>query len=131
MSKLVFVYGSLLSGLGNHPVLGVDRGDAEFLGEATLAPEYQMYDLGAFPAVRRGGDTSIVGEVYRVNDEAFERLEYLEGYPDLYQRTVVFTPYGRAIMYHMERELHGSDRVPSGDWKAWLGGDRDQLELGV
>lgn len=78
----VFVYGSLKRGFGNHVVLG----DSPMLGEAmTASPSWQMLDLGAFPAVVQG-QGHIHGEVYEVNEDVFQSLDYLEGYPSFYDR---------------------------------------------
>ena len=80
MSKkhTVFVYGSLLKGMGNHSVLG----SAEFVGSGSITG-YLMYSLGGFPAIKQDPDTNlkpIRGEVYKVDDEGLRRLDSLEGY---------------------------------------------------
>ena len=61
----VFVYGTLLSGFGNHARLLAGR--SKMIGEAQTYAEYTMVSLGGFPGVIEGGDTSIQGEVYEVD----------------------------------------------------------------
>ena len=88
----IFVYGSLLKGLGNHRVLG----GSTLIGSTSIEPDpdhsFEMVDMGSFPGVR---DTSkdraqtIVGEVYFVGPSVLEALDRLEGAPDFYQRREV------------------------------------------
>ena len=61
-NKLLFVYGSLLSGLHNHSLL--DNEEATLLGEATTPPEFSLLDLGSYPGLSLDGTTSVKGEVY-------------------------------------------------------------------
>lgn len=85
MSKhLCFVYGSLLSGLGNHHVLE----GAKFQGGVCLPLKVQMISLGSYPALVRGDEQTrcIHGEVYEVDDEGLQRLDFLEGHPRFYRR---------------------------------------------
>ena len=118
MSK-VFVYGSLLSGLGNHEVM--QRAEGYYLGKGKLRG-FTMHDLGAFPAIRPvPGLSPIIGELYEVDDEGLRRLDRLEGHPTFYrryQRTIV-TDAGtaRAWVYVL---ANPTDRpmVRSGDWRA-------------
>ena len=123
---LVFVYGSLLSDLGNHYVLD----SARFIGAATTAPVFTFYDLGAFPAAVEGGDTAILGEVYAVNDATLVSLDRLEGVPDFYSRNecdVMFTDgteVATVNLYVLRPErVRGHDkRIVSGDWREFSEG---------
>jgi gamma-glutamylcyclotransferase (GGCT)/AIG2-like uncharacterized protein YtfP len=90
----LFVYGTLKKGFCNHHVLG----NAKFIGAYTTQPRYTMYDMGAYPAIRLDGKTSIVGEVYEIND--LELVDSLEGYPVLYDRTEIETDFGVAWVYY-------------------------------
>lgn len=113
-TRLVFVYGSLLDGLHNNPVLR----DSPLLMEWTTKPEYTLTDQGAFPAVVEGGTTAIKGELYAVSQDVWESIEYLEGYPHYYGRITLETPCGDAVMY----TLDSTDRcaiVESGDWREY------------
>lgn len=60
---VVFVYGSLLRGEPNHPLLAA----AEFLGPAVTLPEFTLVDLGAFPGLIAGGATVVTGELFAVD----------------------------------------------------------------
>lgn len=114
MSKLVFVYGTLRKG----GKLSYAMENGEYLGDHATPSRYKMIDLGQYPAVTPNGDTAIVGEVYRVADEYMSVLDNIEGYPDLYQRTLIQTEYGKAYMYWMPdmRDAKCVQRIPSGDW---------------
>jgi gamma-glutamylaminecyclotransferase len=83
MSKhLIFVYGTLKRGWGNNAIIH----DQECLGEAiTVEHSFQMYTLGGFPGVV-GGDKQIMGELWEVDDTAFDRCDRLEGHPRFYKR---------------------------------------------
>ena len=114
---LVFVYGSLRKGMGNHSVLN-PRGSM-LVDEYTTPPEYHLADLGYYPAVLKGGGTAIKGELYAVSQEVWEAVEYLEGYPSFYDRVELTTPHGVAIMYYLPHDLcrpEDNDLVESGDW---------------
>jgi len=81
MTNLVFVYGSLKSGFGNHRCLS----GAIPMEEDARLHDATMLDLGAFPAVIPGANT-VYGELYEVTPEILERLDRLEGHPTFYQR---------------------------------------------
>jgi gamma-glutamylcyclotransferase (GGCT)/AIG2-like uncharacterized protein YtfP len=117
--KLLFVYGSLREGFGNHPLLIDD--DTSKMGTFTTEPIYEMLDLGAFPGVVLGGQTPIVGEVYEVNETIWARVEALEGYPSFYNRVPLATPYGEAKMYILQRGRGSTELVESGDWSSKRG----------
>lgn len=116
MSHLVFVYGSLRQGMGNHRVLG----NARFLGNAEIEG-WTMVSLGAYPAIYRDEDneTPVKGEVYECDDLTFGRLDRLEGYPNFYNRCQVATAYGDAWVYFFAdapRAGRYLSKVPGGDW---------------
>jgi|WetSurSiteA1Bulk_404760.scaffolds.fasta_scaffold175071_2 gamma-glutamylcyclotransferase (GGCT)/AIG2-like uncharacterized protein YtfP len=118
----VFVYGSLLSGMGNNALLR----NCTCLGKAKTPPNFLMIDLGWFPGiVRSDSGMAIHGEVYEVDDVILQRLNNLEGYRPtdpgngLYDRDIVSTEYGDAFVYiyndHYGRSI--KNPVPDGDWK--------------
>ena len=89
LTNLVFVYGTLKKGFGNHRLLA----GAEFCGKAYIA-RVIMLDLGAYPAVIHGGHKEVEGELYRVNDAILSDLDRLEGHPHFYERqTVMAFPF--------------------------------------
>lgn len=116
MSHLVFVYGSLRQGMGNHRLLA----DSELLG-TDLIDGWSMVSLGAYPAIYRDekNEVGIVGEVYRCNELTFRRLDQLEGYPNFYDRCQVETAYGDAWVYYFkdsDRAGRHLTKVVAGDW---------------
>ena len=114
MDHQVFVYGTLLHGEVNHHLLA----GARFLGPHRTAPCYCLLRLGAYPgAVRAGGDT-ILGEVFQVNTAGLRRLDRLEEYPDLYDRQLIPTPYGRAWIYLYRGPRADRPVIKGGDWRA-------------
>ena len=77
----VFVYGTLLEGEGNHSYY---LQGSRCKGKAAVSG-YEMYDIGAFPGIVPGAG-SIPGEVYEVEYETLQNLDYLEGEGSLYIR---------------------------------------------
>lgn len=119
--NLVAVYGSLLSGLGNHPVIQ----GSKFVAHTETKDMFKIVDYarGCFPAVTLDDAVSpIVVEVYEVEDEwTARRLDGLEGYPNFYNRTIVPLVNGmKAWIYHIEDKLEDEDTIVSGDWKLHL-----------
>jgi len=83
----VFVYGTLMSGYGNHKYF---LSDADVWGEAvTVEPKYDLVCLGGFPGVLPGGECAIDGELYTVDDFTMKRLDRLESNGEMYQREIV------------------------------------------
>lgn len=87
----VFVYGTLKSGYGNNRLLKTST----FLGEAVLPDHIAYYygSIGSFPFVVKNKGTSVTGEVYEVDQETLQSLDYLEGYREhsksnFYDRTM-------------------------------------------
>lgn len=114
--RRVFVYGSLLSGEPNHPV--IER--AEFVGAAMTPPRFTLHDLGAFPAMIEGGEHAIVGEVYEVDQATLTALDRLEGHPRFYRRMPIALADGSsAETYVLTRaQVVGRPVVSTGSWRA-------------
>ncbi|MCT0198345.1 gamma-glutamylcyclotransferase [Synechococcus sp. CS-1325] len=74
---LMFVYGTLKRGHGNHHLLA----DEPCLGEAEL-PNVVLHDLGPFPMVVPGMGL-VRGELYAQDVAALFRVDRLEGYAPL------------------------------------------------
>ena len=95
MGHPVFVYGSLMRGLGNHEVLGPSVGDGT--AGTLMAVDLEMVSLGAFPALvqraRAHADANnapkICGELYEVSDDTLRDLDMLEGHPRFYRRRLL------------------------------------------
>lgn len=118
-TRLVFVYGSLLRGFHNHPLL---KG-AKFRGEAVSRPLYTMMDLGSFPCISHGGNTPIHGEVWEVTIPQRNQLDRLEGHPRFYERSYIHLlgePFRRwhVEAWFLDRTLDVVPLIPSGDWRA-------------
>jgi gamma-glutamylaminecyclotransferase len=113
---LVFTYGTLLNGEVNHHLLV----RARFVAEARTEPRFDLFDLGAFPAMSAGGVTAVLGEVYAVDEATLARLDRLEGHPSFYQRTQIRLEGGQEVQtYLMDRNrMHERARISSGDWRA-------------
>jgi gamma-glutamylaminecyclotransferase len=113
----VFVYGSLQRGEANHRMM---KG-ARFVARARTAPAFDLFDLGAFPAMVTEGSTAIAGELYEVSADLLERLDVFEGCPRLYQREAVALDDGtNAEAYVMPRQRLGrAQRITHGSWRAW------------
>lgn len=118
----LFVNGTLMRGLALHANLA----GAEFLGEFRTAPKYRLYSVddrhpGMFE-VEEGG-ISVVGELYRMPDEVWQRVEAGEP-PNLYRGWVTLAD-GRdvlGILYPRElAEDHHRDISDYGDWRAYIG----------
>lgn len=116
----VAVYGSLRKGLGNHSVLGAGK----LLGTFESQPNFTMYSVGGwYPGLVEEGTTSVIMEVYEVNDEDFKAVNHLEGFyieddpSNHYNRKLMTTPFGEAYHYIYNMPTAGLKIVESGDWK--------------
>jgi gamma-glutamylaminecyclotransferase len=111
----IFVYGSLLRGERYHHHLA----GATWLGEAQTEAAYTLVDLGEYPALLDGGETSVAGEVYEVDDALLAALDAFEGHPDEYRRMPVpLLGIGRVDAYVRPRAMSpGAPIVVSGNWR--------------
>lgn len=85
IGTLVFVYGTLKRGQGNHRYL---RGQ-EFIGTGvTDSDQFQMHHNGAFPMVTKSADGGrrVTGELWRVDDKGLRGVDALEGNGSFYRR---------------------------------------------
>lgn len=127
MHHLVFVYGTLLRGEVNHHRLA----GAELLGAWRTEPCFQMFNLGAYPGLARGGRTAVTGEVYRVDGAGLKHLDRLEDYPRLYDRQLIPTRFGRAWIYLYRGDLSGRQVIQGGDWRAFAADPDSYRAAGV
>lgn len=110
----VFVYGSLKRGFYNHGVL--ERSNPKFIDNFVTSSEYTMYSLGGYPAVKKGGDLPIFGEIYEV--ENLDKLDRLEGHPNYYTREVIDTPFGDVWIYLFNMTLPSrAIKMQEGIWE--------------
>ena len=115
---LVAVYGSLRRGMGNHQYY---LSSSEYKGTFSTEPEYTLHSLSYYPGLKLDGNTSIVMEVYEVNEETLKNLNRLEGYhpgetSTFYDRIEINTPWGKAFTYIYVNKLSKDSIVESGDW---------------
>jgi gamma-glutamylaminecyclotransferase len=111
----LFVYGTLLSGGPSHyrlrgsPLLGVNRTE----------PRYALVSLGSYPALLEGGTTSVIGEVYEVDDRILPAIDRFEGHPLLYQRKSVELVDGTDVNAYVLLPAQGvnAEVLESGDWR--------------
>lgn len=87
---LLFVYGTLKRGYRSHHLLD----GQEFVGNASTAPGYRLYDSGDYPCLVKdtATDHSIHGELFRVDEACLARLDEYEGAPHLFMRTFIEVP---------------------------------------
>jgi gamma-glutamylcyclotransferase (GGCT)/AIG2-like uncharacterized protein YtfP len=117
----LFVNGTLMRGLALHANLA----GAEFLGERRTAPIYRLYSIddrhpGMFEVAE--GGVSVLGELYRVPDDVWRRVEVGEP-PNLYRGLIRLDDgaevYG--ILYPRAlAEGHHRDISDVGDWRAYV-----------
>ena len=116
MTVRVFVYGTLMRGGRYHALIA----GGVWIGEALTEPGYRLYDLGPYPAMRRGGTGEVAGEVYEVDDVTLAELDRLEGHPDYYRRAQVRLADGAEVTTYLfvaDHELVGAPVLASGDWR--------------
>lgn len=121
ISKL-FVYGSLMSGLGLHGALRKSSRVGFDLNPKVRG--YQLVDLGAFPGAIPGAETQFVlGELYAVTNDVLRELDAVEGVPTFYERIQVRADGHAAWMYVLSKEFlqfnTPKQRVPGGDWRKY------------
>lgn len=115
---LVAVYGSLRKTMSNYQYY---LSSSEYKGTFSTEPEYTLYSLSFYPGLKLNGNTSVVMEVYEVDDYTLENLNRLEGYRSgekstFYDRIEINTPWGKAFTYIYVNELSKNFIVESGDW---------------
>ena len=114
----VFVYGSLKNGKGNHRLLA----NSKYLGRCYIEGKQRLLSLGGFPGLVKDDSlpmNRIVGEVYQINDETLQALDWLEGHPRFYKREKVATPFKNAWAYYLPAEYLGKGYPDAGScWHA-------------
>jgi gamma-glutamylaminecyclotransferase len=84
--SLLFVYGTLRRGYENHEAY---LQDAQFLGRAVTQNKFALF-LDDFPFLSKTpAVSSIVGEIYRVEERTLAHIDCLEGHPDEYRRELI------------------------------------------
>lgn len=121
----IFVYGTLLRGLGLHDALA----QSDYLGLATIRG--QLVDLGYYPGLISGND-AVVGEVYRVDSSTLQQLDHIEGYnPQNHANSHYLRQHTRATLfadgsvldvetYRYNCSVDGKQRITIGDYRRYL-----------
>jgi gamma-glutamylaminecyclotransferase len=121
---LLFVYGSLLSGLHNFQLL--ERSSAVYMGPAGTSDEYYLCSRGpgfSFPYVTKQEvipgqiRTKVEGEVYKVPIQHVPELDRLENHPLWYRRQQI-----EVLLYQQEGEPERkrNGRTTTLMKKAWI-----------
>lgn len=113
---MVFVYGTLKKGYGNHRLLE----QSKFIGTGNIKG-FEIYDLGSYPGIVPGEISSeVYGEVYDVDQETLTRLDRLESNGFLYLRELIEVTLEKEILsasiYVYNRRLDGAQRL-SKEWR--------------
>lgn len=123
MNTLVFVYGTLKKGHGNHGLIAgfinVDHskytGENKFVGHDKILG--RIYSLGGFPGLKEHPDGKVHGEVYEVDAPTLERLDRLEGHPHMYERRLIETVEGKKVWtYFYNGNVDNRHFIRSGIW---------------
>jgi len=121
MAIELFVNGTLMRGLALHHNLD----GAEFVGAFRTAPNYRLYSIGdVHPGMFEveAGGVSVAGEIYRMTDEIWRRVEAGEP-PHLYRGAVKLSD-GRSVdgILFPRALAEGRHRDISdfGDWRAYI-----------
>lgn len=130
MEHLVFVYGTLRRGYGNHYLINKNpalKNPPNFIAEVITTKKYRLTANGIpfLHPTKRKGAAHVKGEVYRVGDLMLERLDRLEGYnreepgKSYYKREKILVKTSEGE--EMEAWVYFCDRregrlIPSGDY---------------
>jgi gamma-glutamylcyclotransferase (GGCT)/AIG2-like uncharacterized protein YtfP len=111
----LFVYGLLLQGEREHPLLE----GAELLGQALTLPEHTLVDLDYYPALLVGGQVAVHGELYGINRHLRFKLDVHHQCPALFRRASVRLSDGTtAETYVMDDDkVRGKRRLRAGSWR--------------
>lgn len=113
-NRMVFVYGTLMSGEANEHYLE----NSVCLGSAFIEG-YDMYDVGWYPAIIQG-DNMIIGELYQVSKTDFPSIDMLEGEGNLYIKRCERVTYADgktvfAFVYVYNGDCSGLEKMSA--WK--------------
>jgi gamma-glutamylcyclotransferase (GGCT)/AIG2-like uncharacterized protein YtfP len=113
--RRIFVYGTLMKGEYNHYLLESSR----FLDNASTRAEFDLFDLGLYPAMAEQGRLQVKGEIYEVDDSALAMVDMLEDHPNWYTRTKIRLSNGETVETYImpRRKLEGFPIIESGDWR--------------
>ena len=119
----VFVYGTLKQGHGLHKL--IERGNHEYLGRTYIDSNYMMADMGAYPALVADhydpeATYRVFGELYTVDHETLQSLDFAEGHPRFYKRQRLHDKDDVPMWVYILQDKPGEyaeDWIDTGVWK--------------
>jgi gamma-glutamylcyclotransferase (GGCT)/AIG2-like uncharacterized protein YtfP len=111
----LFVYGTLMRGEPNARQLVA----AAFIGRAQTVAAFTLIWWQGYPGLRRGGSTSVSGELYQVSPALLAALDEFEGHPTLFQRDRILLSGGGAAQAYLVPQGAGLSAavIASGEWR--------------
>jgi gamma-glutamylaminecyclotransferase len=90
------------------------------VGPAKTKPAFDLFDLGAYPALVDAGATAVVGELYEVTPSQLAAIDVHQEVPRLFGRRRIELEDGRSAEAHLltRDQVRARRRIPSGDWRA-------------
>jgi gamma-glutamylcyclotransferase (GGCT)/AIG2-like uncharacterized protein YtfP len=94
--------------------------EAKFLHEGRTKPMFQLHNFGEFPGLVPGGTSSVVGELYEIDERTLVVLDQFEEHPDFYERKSILLADGSTVETYLLRldQVQGCCVIPSGSWRA-------------
>jgi gamma-glutamylaminecyclotransferase len=116
----LFVYGTLMRGEPNSQVMS----GSSFVGTAATVATYRLVALSEYPGLLAGGQTSVKGELYLVDQQLLAALDGVEGCPALFQRgEVELVGGGKAAAYlGADPSFASAPTISGGDWREYRSG---------
>lgn len=114
---LVFVYGSLKAGRGNHRLLH----GCKAVGEDSVE-DHALFGIDCIPHVVPSVGDTVHGEVYEITPKVLQALDWLEGHPGSYIRTLIKTRQGHDAFIYLGINFHDPKRDkknPTGVWNGY------------
>lgn len=125
---LLFVYGSLRKSMVNDISRTMKKFNPEFVGYATAKGRLYGANGTWFPFAKFDEDveTTVVGEVYKLEDAAVVHLDYIEGSPVLFARTLITATFKDGsstdvTAYSYQQPSDTLLPIEHGDWKIYRG----------
>jgi gamma-glutamylcyclotransferase (GGCT)/AIG2-like uncharacterized protein YtfP len=120
-NHLVFVYGTLRRGGGR--AMSVRFPNAKFIADAKVSGS--LYDLGAHPGLKLNeANSSVIGEVYEVDDELLNKLDDFEASTYYLRKQVEISLGSHRKMcwtYEPDPEFYSlRTLITSGDWVEYV-----------
>jgi gamma-glutamylcyclotransferase (GGCT)/AIG2-like uncharacterized protein YtfP len=114
---LVFVYGTLRRGSAG--AMSLRFPNSKFIADAKVSGS--LFDLGAYPGLLLDeSNSSVIGEVYEVDDEILNRLDEFEAASNYWRKQVevsLGTHRSLCWVYEPNPEFYSHRRlITSGDW---------------